>query len=503
MEGCFMKISLIQLTGRDIRHYKETAAHIIERLEECCSTETDLILLPECAFPGYFIGLSEPSQWRGTLSELKGQIADLAKIHSKYIAIGLADYQGETLVNTLAVFAPSGEVICSAAKSNLWHFDSNWFEYGTNFPVFDTPYGRIGLMVCADGRIPEIARALKLQGAQLILDTVNLVSCAETPSALTNQQYSFMLKERARENNVYIAVCDKCGVEDSSVTMIGRSMVISPDGSVIAECDSVEERILTCDIDLSQAGPVAGREPSEYSILTAQTETLPVYHVRNQPYCLNELEYYTAIIKYPFRSLEDYKEKALHCIDLSTKANCKMAVLPYAKDMELQAIAPELLRATDGQLIVCAGYGQNGQLVITDHEECSHSPISQRVRRLSGGLSVSFLFETEYAVPENVRVQMLNGSDVVIWCDSSTDQKGLAKTRSAENKIFTVRSVPSGEEPAYMINPDGGITATTFRVSEHIVFGMLFTALSRTKTVVPGTDIVMTRHPEAYERLIR
>lgn len=75
--------------------------------------------------------------------------------------------------------------------------------------MFDTEFGRIGVMICADGRVPEVARMLRLGGAQLILDAVNLVASAEAPDKLTNQQYQFILPIRAWENGVPIAVCGK------------------------------------------------------------------------------------------------------------------------------------------------------------------------------------------------------------------------------------------------------------------------------------------------------
>lgn len=498
-----MKLSLIQLAGKNIQYHENTADCIIKRIEECCLTDTDLILLPECAYPGYFIGLSSPDCWKDSLLKLKKSISKLAKTYLKYIAIGLADYRNGSLINALSVFDPSGKIICTTAKSNLWHFDSNWFDYGTNFPVFDTPFGKIGLMVCADGRIPEIARSLKLQGAQLILDTVNLVSSAETPSALTNQQYNFMLRERARENNLYIAVCDKCGIEDSSVTMIGRSMVISPEGVILAECDSINEQILTCEIDLSQAGPIPIRQTENYAALIQPTKNLPAYKFQKRLYSLKDLEFYTGIIKYPFTTIDEYKENALYFIELCKKANCRLAILPYAKHIDLLPISASLLEAADNQIILCAGYGEKELLVITNQVLNSKSSISERVIEITNELSISFLFDEEYSVPENARIQMLMGSDLIIWCDSSTDRKKLALTRSAENKIFTIRSVPANNEAAYMVTPDGSVIATTFQIPEHTVFAMLFTALSRTKTVVPGTDIIMSRHPEAYERLIK
>ena len=57
------------------------------------------------------------------------------------------------------------------SKSFLWHFDETWFDPGREFPTFDLAFGRAGIFVCADGRMPEIARLLGAGGSRLMVDS--------------------------------------------------------------------------------------------------------------------------------------------------------------------------------------------------------------------------------------------------------------------------------------------------------------------------------------------
>lgn len=507
-----MKLTLIQFKSRDINQYEDTFTHILQLVESCCQTDTDLILLPECAYPGYFIGMSRDDTWADRLSELKQRLSLLAKSSRKYIAAGLADREGKKFYNRLLVYDRDGRRICIADKSNLWHFDSSWFEAGTEFPVFDTEFGRIGCMICADGRIPEIARCLRLQGAGLILDSANLVSAAPVKDQLTNQQYTFILRQRARENGVYIAVCNKCGIEDCSVTMLGRSMVIGPDGRILAECGPESEEILTCEINLDKISEYAQvlslRQPEYYHILTAPAEALPVYQRRSQSCPLSLLESYTGFVRYSFQTPEEYVKKALHYMNLCRKANCRLVLLPYAKGLDLSMWIESLNQLADEHLTAVIGYGVQQAAILYEHtcELFTKTPLTKRTVEIHPGLTVSLVFDQEAEVPENIRVCMLQGADLVIWYDHlpSADLQQLMQTRATENRLFMARLTTSGEQDrTFACNPDGAILTTTFFCEEQVVFGMVYTALSRFKTIVPGTDLITSRIPEAYTLLIK
>ncbi len=501
-----MKLTLIQLEGRCLSDFSQTASHILDLLEKCGQIDTDLILLPECAYPGYFLGLDEKNSWKTELENFEYKIRTLAGKLGKYIGIGLPHEAGGRLYNTLCLYDRTGRLVQMAEKSNLWHFDSNWFEPGRNFGVLETEFGTIGCMVCADGRIPEIARILRLQGAKLILDAVNLVASASEPAKLSNQQYTFILKERARENGVYLAVCDKCGVEDSCVTMLGRSMILSPNGEILAECSSEHEEILTCEIQLDEEYPIHSRKPDEYDLLTCATEQLPIQAELKKTLPLSDMECYTALIRYPWTNEKEYLKQAEHTLIMSQKANCRLAVLPYAAGLELKTFLPELNDLLLPGRAALIGYKSHRAALLRYGQPPMFTDdcIESRLLPVFEGVNLAVLFEDEMEIPENPRVCMLAGADAVAWFDTDCRSyyQSLMQTRSAENKIFTLRStICDHNDYSLLINPDGGIVCTTFCCTEQTVFGMIYTAISRCKTVVPGTDIITSRIPNAYGKL--
>ncbi|MCL2588619.1 MAG: carbon-nitrogen hydrolase family protein, partial [Oscillospiraceae bacterium] len=228
-----MKLALLQLQAHNIADHETAFQNILSNLQEACETDADMIVLPECAYPGYLMGAVTDNTWETRVEDLLAAVQKAAADYSKYIAIGVSYPADGKLYNSAFVYNRKGERLYRYDKSNLFHFDRSWFTPGDQFPVFETEFGTVGLMICADARIPEVARALRVAGAKLIVDCVNLVAYAAKPEQLTNQQYAFMLRTRALENGCYIAVANKVGVEENAVTMAGRSCVIAPDGKMI------------------------------------------------------------------------------------------------------------------------------------------------------------------------------------------------------------------------------------------------------------------------------
>ena len=509
-----MKLSLIQLRGRDIEAHAETMRHILALTEQACQMQTDLILLPECAYPGYFIGQAADDGWRDGVSALTASLQALAKRYRKYIAAGLAFPEGERLFNSLLVWNREGALIHRADKSNLWHFDAKWFTPGVSFGTFETEFGTIGAMVCADGRIPEIARSLRLQGAKLILDSVNLVASAARPAELMNQQYSFILKTRARENGVYIAACNKCGVEDRTVTMLGRSFVATPDGSILAAAEPDEETILTCEVDLTRvpAELPAPRTPAAYGLLTAETQSLPLTQLLAKTPALRELEHFVAVVRFPAGDEAEYSAQAKKSVLICRGADAKLILLPPWRGALSTATQEQLCALLEEQVLVlpCLRDGAWRAVFLRRSgafaERCEAAapggtPLPVPV---FPGLRVNAVFGAEMLCPETARCQMLAGTDLVVWVDydDTADYLPLLQTRAAENKLFVAR-VTGCEAPGVSLiaNPDGGVVCTTFHTESQIAAGMVYTAQSRCKTVVPGTDILTSRIPGAYTAL--
>ncbi len=113
----------------------------------------------------------------------------------------------------------------------------------------DTPAGRLGVFVCADGRIPTIASTLVARGARDPGRSDRLGdAAAATPHALENLQADLMIPVRARENGVPLVVANKVGVEARSVAYCGKSQIVAADGTVVALAPQDEATTLTATV---------------------------------------------------------------------------------------------------------------------------------------------------------------------------------------------------------------------------------------------------------------
>src|SRR5215469_15020973 len=174
---------------------------------------------------------------------------------------------------------------CSTARAR-WRFTttSNFSPrmIKTGFPsasadarVVDTDLGRIGLMICFDGRIPEIARSLALQGAEIIVDMANFFAM---------DQADMWGPARSYENGVWLVAATKAGYE-RSIYYPGGSMIVDPNGRVAAKMPYDRHGVIVADVspEFAREKPIysandkfADRRPSTYGMLVEDYRDLPV-----------------------------------------------------------------------------------------------------------------------------------------------------------------------------------------------------------------------------------
>jgi predicted amidohydrolase len=93
----------------------------------------------------------------------------LAKTHDLHIVLSLYERDRHLVFNTAVLIGPDGELIGKYRKVCLPHAEvENGVAPGTDYPVFETSFGKVGLMVCYDGFFPEVARELANRGAEVI-----------------------------------------------------------------------------------------------------------------------------------------------------------------------------------------------------------------------------------------------------------------------------------------------------------------------------------------------
>lgn len=113
------------------------------------------------------------------------------------------------------------------------------------FKVFDTPFGKIGIVICYDRHLPESIRTCVLKGADLIL-----IPTANT-KAEPMEMFAWEIRVQAMQNQVFIAMCNRVGTEDA-MDFAGESLVVHPSGDILAKAGD-REQLLTCEINLQEA----------------------------------------------------------------------------------------------------------------------------------------------------------------------------------------------------------------------------------------------------------
>lgn len=264
-------VAAVQLRAHDRAAFPERWPEIRARIADAAEDHAGLVVVPEGTIPAYVIG-EEPVDPQ----LLAGALRDLIAISSHtnaVIVIGGGRFAGERFFNSGLVVSADG-VIGSADKCFLWHFDERWFARGTALEPIDTPLGRLGVFVCADGRIPTIASTLVDRGAEILVMPTAWVTSGRDPAVLENIQADLMIPVRARENGVPVVAANKCGTEARSVLYCGKSIIVAADGTIAARGSQDAEEIVRASVAIGS--PLVRRDAAPVAIVRgALAEPLP------------------------------------------------------------------------------------------------------------------------------------------------------------------------------------------------------------------------------------
>lgn len=539
----FARLALLQLPAFSLEQAEESLEHTLRRIDDAARERPDIIALPEVTYPAYFLGQRDLRDC-GVLTpaEAADRIAAKAREHGVYIAAGLALEAPTTgghaprYANAAVLFDRDGRVAGRYDKSFLWHFDARWFARGSAYPVFETDVGRIGMLVCADGRLPEIARALAVGGAQIILDLTAWVSAGRHPAELTSPQRESMMPVRAAENGIWVACVSKFGVEAESIVYCGRSCIIDPRGETVAELGPDEDAILLHEVPVEDNKPYVPRRPELYGVLAEPTDTLPVTRTLTEPLVPPEEQHPVAVVQMTMpASGEEFIERGrAHCERLALH-DAKLVVFPatpsrhraaYAHDTVLagmQAIAA----ATDVMVVFTVSEGDGGagpramhlvgpRGVLATHRQ-THKPGGARFATMPLGMEpapvaetpigrIGMLIAAEGFVPECARSLMLRGAEILLWCADAPPlaMSRFARCRADENRVWVAcAAAPAATGATMIVDPAGRVVAQALEGRELAVTATVNCALSHLKSMAPGTDVVFGRQPDTYMALTR
>jgi predicted amidohydrolase len=530
------RVALLQLPAYSIEDAESSLEHTLRRIDDAVREKSDLVALPEVTYPAYFIG-EEPVTGVLTPAEAMSRFAAKAREHGVYVAVGMAlEAEDGGYANGAALFGRDGALVGRYDKSFLWHFDRRWFTPGDAYPVFDTDIGRIGMLVCADGRLPEIARSLALNGAQILLDLTAWVSTGRTTEQLSTVQRDYMMPVRAAENGVWIAAASKFGVEAESIVYCGRSCFIDPRGGIVAELGPQEDGVLVYDVPIEEASQPITRRPEMYEVLAHPTESLPVIRTLNEHSVLADWEKRIAVVQVTMPATgTEFLRLAKRHVERQRLQDADLVLFPatpsrvraaYAHDDVLAGVSR--IAADTGVMIAFtvsegdAGVGKRAMYlvgprgVIAKHYQ-THKPPGPRFETMPLGDDVcpvvntpigrvGMMLAAEGYVPEVPRSLMLRGVEVILWAgdDPALPMAPAARCRADENRVFVAcAGAPTATGAAMIVDPAGRVLASALEGAELAVSATVNRELSHLKAMAPGTDVVRNRQPASYGALTR
>lgn len=262
-----MKIAMAQMQmTADLHENLEKSLKLIEKAAE---QGADLICFPEIQLSPFFPQTPDADASRYLLTPDSPEVqAVCAACRSHYIYgapnFYLADH-GKNYDTSLLI-DNTGKIIghqkmVHIAECPQFYEQSYYTPSDDGFHVYDTPFGKIGIVVCFDRHYPEAIRTEALRGAELIL--VPTANTKAEPSEL----FVWEIRVQAFQNSVNIAMCNRVGTEDA-MTFSGESIVCDYNGDVAVQADDKEALILV-NMDLPAATKTRAAKP--YTALRRKT----------------------------------------------------------------------------------------------------------------------------------------------------------------------------------------------------------------------------------------
>ncbi len=267
------KLAVVQL-----RTETDKAATMLKAermIAEAASNGAEIVVLPEmwsCPYSKKYFHAFADAENGGSVAEISRWARENGVI---LVGGSVPEKDGDELYNTCFVFDEQGRQIARHRKVHLFDVDieggirfkeSNSFAPGHEVTVFDTRFGKMGVIVCFDIRFPELSRAAAKRGAEVIF-------CPAQFNMTTGpRHWELSIRARAMDNEVYFVGASAARYEGFDYECWGHSTVAGPFGMVEASCDE-KEQILYCDVDLNEVDSVRRQLPT-------------FLHLREDVYCV-------------------------------------------------------------------------------------------------------------------------------------------------------------------------------------------------------------------------
>ena len=241
-----LKVYLVQMDSAK-GSKSENIARAKSMILDARPTEGSLILLPEMFATGYIpanLDSAAEDFSTNTAGETAQTLSEIADATSCTIMGAGITRAPNGFYNHVSIYAPhSPKERCGYDKMNLFFPERNAFTPGENVNLFALLDWKIASFICYDLRFPEIFREATKKGA-------NLITIQAAWPAKRRSHWETLLRARAIENQVYIAAVNAVSESpDQKLPLAGTSLIISPNGDILAEASHQNEEVISAELD--------------------------------------------------------------------------------------------------------------------------------------------------------------------------------------------------------------------------------------------------------------
>src|SRR4249919_3244599 len=254
-------------------------------IEQAAKAGAQIVCLQEIFYGPYFCAeqttkwydFTEPIPDGPTIKLMQG----LARQHRIALIVPIYEIEQEGVYyNTAEVIQNDGTYLGKYRKTHIPHvapgfWEKFYFRPGNlGYPTFDLGFARIGVYICYDRHFPEGARALGLNGAEIVFNP------SATVAGLSEHLWKIEQPAHAVANGYFIGAINRVGTEApwNIGHFYGTSYFCNPRGQIIASASRDKDEVLVADLDLDVILEVRkvwqffrDRRPETYGILTTQS----------------------------------------------------------------------------------------------------------------------------------------------------------------------------------------------------------------------------------------
>nr|MCW2728283.1 carbon-nitrogen hydrolase family protein [Aeromicrobium sp.] len=249
--------------GRDL---DQAYAQITSLVAEARANDVRLLALPEAALGGYLSTLHTDGDGPDSLPpiiDLDGpELRKVAEIAGDMtVVLGFCEADAGARYNSAAALTGDG-VLGVHRKVHQPLGENLYYESGEGFRAFDTPVGRLGLLICYDKAFPEAARSLALDGAEVVAcisawPSSRTAGAADIAEDRWTKRFNLFDQARALENQIVWVAANQVGTF-GSMRFVANAKIVGPGGDVLATTGT-EAGLAVAGVDIGEALETARR----------------------------------------------------------------------------------------------------------------------------------------------------------------------------------------------------------------------------------------------------